>query len=269
MNKKIDRKKVIEGALAILYLSLHSENRVWKNIDWDILDELYKRGWISNPTTKAKSVVLTEKGLSFAEEFLEKYFGKSKDKSKTDISVRDKYKTQKIKDDILRNSHIIRCTSKLLKELKIKPVELENDKINPLREWHANIITVQRKRCIIFTHSMSLYSFIIYGVKKKELDNLSEEFEKHLAANLSTDQIESIKIIGDNNADTNLVYAKTNNRSVLGSMNDIAYQIKMTIHNWPEIKKIDSIRISQYLNKIPMGALNYGFPDRELKKLLS
>lgn len=267
MKNKTDREKIIEGALAILSLSRHSDNRVWKSIDWDILDELYNRGWISNPATKAKSVLLTDDGLNFAENFLTKYFGKQRDVLKTKVATTSK-KVQDITNLIPNKSHIIRCTSKLLKELRVKPVEQEIIEVNSIREWHANIITVQRKKCIVFTHSMSLYSFVIFGVKRKELDNLSKEFSKHLASNLFADQIDSSKLIGNREFETKLIYTKTNNRSVLGSMNDITYQIEMSVYNWPESKEIDSIEISQHLNKIPMGALKYGFPDRELKKLL-
>ena len=36
--------------------------RTWKGHDWDVLDRLHKNGWISNPASKAKSVVLTDLG---------------------------------------------------------------------------------------------------------------------------------------------------------------------------------------------------------------
>ena len=213
--------------------------------------------------------MFTEEGLRLAEEFLVKYFGKQKAESKTNFSRKEQYKTQEITNLIPEKAHIIRCTSKLLKELKVKPIKIEKNEVDPIRVWHANIITVQRKKCIIFTHSMSFYSFIIYGITRKELNNLEEEFIKHLARNLFADQIESTRLIGSNNFTTQLVYSKTNNRSVLASMNDIANQIKMSIYNWPDSEEIDSTKISQHLNKIPMGALNYGFPDRELKRILS
>jgi len=264
MNKTIDREKIVEGALAILSLSRHSESRVWKNFDWDLLDELHKRGWITNPATKAKSVVLTEEGIHFAEEFLEKYFGKGKGFSKTNVSAKEKFRTQEITKISHDKSHILRCTSKLLKELRIKPIEQAPEEIDQIREWHANIITVQRKKCLIITHSKSLYSFVIYGIKRRELENFNQEFSKHLLLNLFADQIDGSKLIGNKN-EINLVYAKTNNRSVLGSMNDIANQIERIVSG---SKEINSRLINRRLNRIPMGALNYGFPDRELKNLL-
>jgi hypothetical protein len=70
----IDRDKLAENALAILSLTLHDGGRVWKGLDWDLMDLLHEKGWIVDPRSKAKSVLLTEEGERRAEEFLHKYF---------------------------------------------------------------------------------------------------------------------------------------------------------------------------------------------------
>lgn len=43
-------------------------------MDWDLLDQLYARGWICDPKGKAKSVVLTDAGAKLADEFLARHF---------------------------------------------------------------------------------------------------------------------------------------------------------------------------------------------------
>ncbi len=73
----IDQNRLAEIALAILSLSAFRDGpgtRVWKGLDWDIMNLLHERGWISDPKSKAKSVMLTEEGLKYAEEFLRVYF---------------------------------------------------------------------------------------------------------------------------------------------------------------------------------------------------
>ncbi len=70
----IDQDKLAETALAILSLTLHDGGRVWKGLDWDVMDLLHEKGWIVDPQTKAKSVVLTEEGERLAGEFLRKHF---------------------------------------------------------------------------------------------------------------------------------------------------------------------------------------------------
>ena len=73
-----DREKVDEVILALMQLTLHEQDRVaraWKAFDWDSLDRLHEKEYIANPKTKAKSVVLTEKGLERSAELFDAYFG--------------------------------------------------------------------------------------------------------------------------------------------------------------------------------------------------
>jgi Domain of unknown function (DUF6429) len=82
LSKDLDKDRLAEAALAILSLTLHEDGRVWKGIDWDVLDLLHEKGWIVDSHTKAKSVVLTEDGERLAGEFRQKYFGLRADRDK-------------------------------------------------------------------------------------------------------------------------------------------------------------------------------------------
>ena len=73
-----DENKVDEMILALLWLTLHDECRAWKGHDWDVLGRLHAKGYISNPATAAKSVMLTDEGMRLSEELFERQFGKSK-----------------------------------------------------------------------------------------------------------------------------------------------------------------------------------------------
>lgn len=74
-----DDEKIDEAVLALLMLTLHDGSRAWKGHDWNALDRLYKKGFIENPASKAKSVVLTNEGLRLAEELFRKLFSKNTD----------------------------------------------------------------------------------------------------------------------------------------------------------------------------------------------
>ncbi|MGA2255917.1 MAG: DUF6429 family protein [Thermoguttaceae bacterium] len=73
---ELDRKKINEAVLALLYLGLHDGARAWKGFDWEAMDRLHEEGYISDPRGKAKSVVFTEEGLELANSLLEKLFGR-------------------------------------------------------------------------------------------------------------------------------------------------------------------------------------------------
>ena len=72
-----DPDKVDEMVLALLWLTRTSEGRTWKAHDWDALDRLHAKGYISDPKSKAKSVVLSEEGAQRACELFERHFGRS------------------------------------------------------------------------------------------------------------------------------------------------------------------------------------------------
>ncbi len=77
--ENLDQEKLAEIALAILSLSSFGEKigtRAWKGMDWDVMNILFEKGWISDPVGKQKSVWITEEGVELAEQFLEKHFGK-------------------------------------------------------------------------------------------------------------------------------------------------------------------------------------------------
>jgi hypothetical protein len=76
---EIDEDKVDDAVLALLWLTLHDGQRVWKGFDWDALNRLHRKGMISDPVGKAKSVVLTEEGLRRSAELMAALFAKTPD----------------------------------------------------------------------------------------------------------------------------------------------------------------------------------------------
>lgn len=75
-----DKDKVDEYTLALLYLVMHDKDeygaRAWKGFDWDTMNRLHDKGFIGNPVSKAKSVVMTPEGCKRAKELFEKFFAK-------------------------------------------------------------------------------------------------------------------------------------------------------------------------------------------------
>jgi hypothetical protein len=54
----------------------HDGCRAWKGFDWDAMNRLHDKGYISDPRGKPKSVVFTEEGQKRAGQLLEELFGK-------------------------------------------------------------------------------------------------------------------------------------------------------------------------------------------------
>ncbi len=62
MTMNIDDDKIDEIVLALLQLTSFNDgvgHRAWKGHDWETLNRLHEKGFIGNPVSKAKSVVVT------------------------------------------------------------------------------------------------------------------------------------------------------------------------------------------------------------------
>lgn len=70
----IDTDKIDDATLALLFLGRHYTFRTWKTFDWETMDRLHAKGFISNPVGKAKSVIFTEEGLQRSEALFQKLF---------------------------------------------------------------------------------------------------------------------------------------------------------------------------------------------------
>jgi len=80
---EFDEDKIDDYTLALLYLVTHERHegfgsRAWKGFDWDTLDRLHQKGYISNPVGKAKSVGMSEEGFLRAKELFERHFARKK-----------------------------------------------------------------------------------------------------------------------------------------------------------------------------------------------
>ena len=80
---KPNTDKIDDAVLALLHLTSFTEGkgelaftRAWKGHDWVSMDRLHAKGYISDPKSKAKSVVVTATGVRRSRELFEKHFGK-------------------------------------------------------------------------------------------------------------------------------------------------------------------------------------------------
>jgi Domain of unknown function (DUF6933) len=161
---------------------------------------------------------------------------------------------------------ILRCTQKLLSELKLRPSD-SIQQPDELSSWHANLLRIGRRKCVLFTHDTTLYSFFIPGLKKPDFENIREVFRQNFFKSLIVEDIPQKHIEIFLEANREIRISKTNNRSVLGSMNDLAFQLKDKIAYEGGIENTDITKLIHDINRIPMSAIEEIYSIYELKKL--
>ena len=160
---------------------------------------------------------------------------------------------------------LIRCTKKLQKELGLKTNDLveQEPATGLLGSWHANLILIDRRKCVLFVNDKTLFNFIIPGVKKAELVKVEDHFRNYLQCILA-DEGFSNQVINEYDS---IGFANTNNKSVMGSMNDLAFNYTISIQQNGGVNNCMLPQIIHRLNCMPMKALGYGYAIEALQRL--
>ena len=165
---------------------------------------------------------------------------------------------------------LIRCTAKLLKEMGLKKTDLvdESPKFSFLGQWHANLIYINRRKCIIFVNDKILLNFIVADVSRAQIRKLNGIFESMFRCFLASEGFSKElveKILAEY---SEVKFAKSNSRSVLGSLNNLAFYYEYSICSSGGLHSPEVPAIIARLNRMPMRAsVGYIYPLEELGKL--
>jgi len=79
---------------------------------------------------------------------------------------------------------LIRCTKKLQKEMGLKQSDLcaEEPRFSYLGSWHANLIHIDRRKCIVFVNDKTLFNFIAPDVSRAQIRELDKLFKNYLSS---------------------------------------------------------------------------------------
>ena len=160
---------------------------------------------------------------------------------------------------------LIHCTQKLLAEIPgglIDPSESGES-------WHANLLRIDRRKCVLFTHDATLYSVFVPGLKKPEFEHLDDVFGQRLFKALLWDEFPQIQIERMLDACRTIRFARSNNRSVLGSMNEMRFHIEVDIEDAGGLDRVDLADLHHRLNRTPWSAVGYRYPVEGLRERLA
>jgi len=75
---KLNTDRIEDAILALLYLTLNRDGRAWKGFQWEAMNRLHEKGFIGDPVNKAKSVCLTNEGMTRSEKMFREMFTAAK-----------------------------------------------------------------------------------------------------------------------------------------------------------------------------------------------
>jgi len=150
---------------------------------------------------------------------------------------------------------------KLVGSDKITPDQNSHEK-SP-NDWNAHLFPIYGRKCIIATNKGTLYSFVRLDIFKKDLQDLAAFFVNSLFKQLKADGLFQSKIFYEwLDSFSDLQFRRTDNdKAVIGSMNDIIYQLKVAIEfRVPSLTNLTDLSAGTYVNKLIHGSLHYKTP---------
>ncbi len=164
---------------------------------------------------------------------------------------------------------LIRCTKKLQKEMGLKQSDLcaEEPRFSYLGPWHANLIHIDRRKCVLYVNDKTLFNFIVLDLSRVQISELDKLFKGYLSCVLADAGIpdaERGRILSEYHE---LGYANTSSKSVLGSMNDLAFHYKYSIQEAGGEHSPAVPEIIRRLNQMPMSAIAEVFSIEALKAM--
>jgi hypothetical protein len=162
---------------------------------------------------------------------------------------------------------LIKCTKKLLNELPQTPTS-KVPQTNKLGSWHANIFLIERRKCVLVTNDLSLYAMFIPCLTKPDFKSFHLVFGQNLFKNLLHENLSQSEIETALEEYREIQYAKTDNRSVLGTMNEQKFQIEYMIEAEGGLGNTDVYALNSKLNRSIFSPTKHRYPIEILKENL-
>jgi hypothetical protein len=131
---------------------------------------------------------------------------------------------------------VVRCTKRLLDLLGSRAVMLTE--LSPAEDdWYANLLWIDRQKCLLLTHAGTLFSLFRAGVRSADLRPIGTYLVKAVetelrSENLPPDTFSQLDPDG-------VRLAKTASRSTLGFMNEMAIELRYHVTDAGGLRRCD------------------------------
>ena len=157
----------------------------------------------------------------------------------------------------------IKCTAKLA---KMMGVSLGPPQANTDLDWHANVLIIDRLRYVIFCSDATRLCCLAGPARKRDVQDLSGLLVDALSATMRYEGFDEDSIIHCTKNLGSTELAKTNNRSILGTMNDNEWHLKEYAFHVGGVGEIGTEALVKTVNHMPLSPLNWNYAINEYRK---
>lgn len=150
---------------------------------------------------------------------------------------------------------VLRCTQKLLGRLQAAPDLTAPPSDTVLGAWYANLVRAGRVQVVLAVSERSLLPVV---VPARDARTLVQRIVAAVDPMLQAVGVPAAEATAECCAMQTWALGKTENRRVIGSLNDLAYQLEGALPYWPERTLLDH---ALWLAGTPLKYIDYGSPD--------
>ncbi|KHE69717.1 hypothetical protein [Halobacillus sp. BBL2006] len=144
---------------------------------------------------------------------------------------------------------VVGATKKLQNEISKPLADVEDyQNVPEIYQWHANIITINRRKCLVLMNNHTCLNLTLLGLRKQQFENLDDVIKGSLNQLLQLLDIEESVINKMLEAADQIVYTKTKSRQILGMMNEIKFEIESKTEGL-SYEEIDAVKLNKGNNK--------------------
>ena len=151
---------------------------------------------------------------------------------------------------------IFRLSQKMAKKIKESPTGCCPPAANPYTDWTAHLFTAERVQYVILTNTVSLYSIVAYARGMTDFSIFIDYSLNFMAEYMCADgcEFQFRRLIAPEAKE--VIFSKSTDRSVIGSMNDLVHMAKWVLIE----RQVSPFEASQDINQAPMSCLGYKNP---------
>ena len=169
--------------------------------------------------------------------------------------------------------HVTRKLADKLKKAGFEIADAPEESPSALGEWHANITTIQRRQCLVFTHDQTRFTIALTGVTQKEIKALTLWFSDMLANTMMKLGFPDVLVEQATDQVGELSFDTQCSRSVQGTLRTMTVYLESYTWDGTDIMELGPYSLSASLNDRPcrikgMKENEHLIPAREMRRLL-
>jgi hypothetical protein len=142
---------------------------------------------------------------------------------------------------------VVRCTKKILDLLGGRKLTLSEPPPSD-DDWYLNLVWIERQKCLLLTHTGTLFTVFRVGVQVADLRPLGHYLVDAIEAELRAEGLPADTLSELDRDDVRL--AKTANRSTLGFMTEMAFELGWIITDKGGLRRADINHLNHALRRM-------------------